>query len=160
MDEKILVGEIVAAQGIRGEVRIRVFTENLDDIFHFKQLFDEKGNKWSLKKKAEVRGMVIAQIENVKTRNDAEAIIKTKFYVTRSELPDLDEEYYHVDLIGLKVLKESGEEIGEVIALHNFGAGDIIEYKILDSKKTEMHPFDKDFYLEINLNEGYIIVRI
>ena len=103
---------------------------------------------------------VRVKIKGVDTRNEAEALIGTEFYVSRDKLPELgEEEYYLQDLIGLKVcLKTPDEVIGKVSGFYNFGAGDIIELKLDGQKQTEMLPFTRQYVPEINIAQGYVIV--
>ena len=100
------------------------------------------------------------KIKGVDDRNTAETLVGTRFYVSRDVLPDLDdEEYYHADLIGLEARNSSDEIIGEVNAIYNFGAGDLIEIKMA-SGQLEMLPFTAQFVPTINIKEQFIIVEM
>jgi 16S rRNA processing protein RimM len=120
---KILVGKIVGAQGLRGEVRVQTFTQNPIDFR------DLKVNDLDL---TFIRALpnspvIIAKVANVNDRNAAESLRGTELFINRDALPVLsDGEFYHADLIGSR-LRGNDEFIGKVIALHNFGAGDILE---------------------------------
>jgi len=126
---KILVGKIVAAQGLNGEVRVQTFTESPDD---FQKLCVQSskfqdGDLKFMRRLNPTSDVIIARISGVTNRTVAEELRETELYVTRDALPSLtDGEYYHTDLIGM-IVETDNEPIGMVVAIHNFGAGDIIE---------------------------------
>ena len=127
-NKRILVGKIVAPQGVRGEVRVQTFTQNPTD---FKTLHIFGANITSEMFKF-VRALpnttvVIAKIDGVDDRNMAETLRGTELFVERGALPDLkDDEFYQADLIGFAVVR-NGQNIGNVDCFQNYGAGDIIE---------------------------------
>lgn len=127
-NKRILVGKIVAPQGVRGEVRVQAFTENPMD---FKTL-DVKSNVFNDGDFKFVRALpsstiIIAKIRGVDDRNTAESLRGTELFIERGALPDLDtDEYYQADLIGFDVVRGGGK-IGTVECFQNYGAGDIIE---------------------------------
>ena len=127
-NKQILVGKIVAPQGIRGEVRIQTFTENTSD---FKKLA-VFGNNVSVGALKFVRAIpntnvAIAKIEGVLDRNTAETLRGTELFVNREDLPATNNgEYYQADLIGMQVVQDNNV-LGRVECFHNFGAGDIME---------------------------------
>lgn len=125
----ILLAVIGAAHGIRGAVKVKTFTQTPKSIFAYGPLRDEKGEEYSLKfLRPAPSDCVIATIEGVKDRTQAEALLGTKLYVERNQLPDLmEEEFYHSDLIGMKVHDLEGQGLGRVKAISNFGAGDFLE---------------------------------
>ena len=89
-----------------------------------------------------------------------EDLIGEKIFIKRKQLPDLDEDtWYHHDLIGLKVKDANKKYIGNITALYNFGAGDIVEIEYLSGKK-EMFPFDEYFVKEIKLEKEYVVMEI
>lgn len=128
-EERILIGKIVAPQGIRGEVRVQTFTEKPSDL---KDLAVFGSNitpdKFHFVRPVPNTNVVIARIDGVDDRNMAETLRGTEIFVSRDSLPDLkkDGEYYQSDLIGFSVVKD-GRKIGIVDGFQNFGAGDIIE---------------------------------
>lgn len=129
----ILMAVIGSAHGIRGAVKVKTFTENPKGILSYGSLHDEKGQEYSLKfLRLAPPDCVIVTIEGIADRTQAEALRGTKLYVERNQLPNLkEEEFYHSDLIGLKVSDLDGQEVGRVRAISNFGAGDFLE--IVDS---------------------------
>lgn len=126
--KQILVGKIVAPQGIRGEVRVQSFAETTDDFKKLK-VFSAKFTDADFKFVRAVpnSNVVIAKIRGVDDRNAAEMLRGTELYIMRDALPDLSkDEYYQADLIGFDVVRD-GKKIGMVDCFQNFGAGDIIE---------------------------------
>ena len=124
----ILVGKIVAPQGIRGEVRIQTFTEYPSD---FKNLAVFGGNvapgALHFVRNVPNSNIVVARIDGITKRNDAENLRGTELFINRDSLPPTHSgEYYQADLIGMKVVRD-GAEIGRVACFQNFGAGDIME---------------------------------
>lgn len=120
--DKILVGKIVAPQGIRGEVRVHTFTTTPAD-FKALRILDVPLRFV----RAAGADIAICRVDGVKDRNAAEALRGTELFISRDALPDLDkDEYYQADLIGFEVVRD-GVKIGIVSGFQNFGAGDIIE---------------------------------
>lgn len=161
-NERVCLGVITGAHGIRGEVKVRSFTEDSRDIEHYGALEDKTGSKkFVLKVTGHAKDDLRVKIEGCDDRNMAESLKGTELYASRSALPDLkEEEFYHADLIGLKVKdKKSSEIIGRVNALYNFGANDIIEIKVNATGKLEMLPFNKQYVPEINIKDGFIIIE-
>ena len=125
---KILVGKIVAPQGIRGEVRIQTYSENPMDFQKFKvQSSKFKSEDFKFVRAIPNSTVVIAKINGYDDRNAAETLRGTELFIGRSDLPQLnDNEYYQTDLIGMTV-NQRGNIIGRVSCIQNYGAGDILE---------------------------------
>lgn len=125
----ILLAVITSAHGIQGAVKVKTFTQSPENALAYGALHDEKGQEYSLKmiKLISPDGFV-ATVEGVTNRNQAEELRGTHLYVERHQLPaPPEEEFYHTDLIGLKVQDLTGQDIGRVRAVFNFGAGDFLE---------------------------------
>ena len=121
-DAPVTLAVIIGAHGVTGEVRLKVFTEDLGSYKSF------NGGTLSLKSVRHGSNGMIARIAEVTDRNAAEALRGTELTVARSELPPLGEgEYYHADLLDLAVVSSAGEAIGRVVAIDDFGAGDVLE---------------------------------
>lgn len=160
-DNRICLGKIVGAQGIKGEVKIKSFTEFPEDIDSYGVLESKDGSKkFSIKSNGMTKTIVRATVEGSTDRNMAEALIGTELWVCKDLLDELDEdEFYHQDLIGLEVrLASSNENLGNVVGVYDFGAGDLLEFNMSKAGKTEMIPFTESFVPEINIKKGYIIV--
>lgn len=151
--KKILVGKIVAPQGIRGDVRVQTYTAQPDD---FRNL-DIVSDKFSVSDFKFVRllnptsSVIIAHISGINDRNAAETLRGTDLFINRDTLPQLGtDEYYQADLIGFDVMRR-GKKIGTVACFQNFGAGDIIE---LDN--GDMVPFNN---ADVDINSKTIAIR-
>ena len=160
-EDKVCLGAIVGVHGIRGEIKVKSFSEDEKNLTHYGLLSNDKGDKsFDIKIVGHSKELLRCKIKGVEDRTSAEALIGTGLYVKRDLLPPLkDEEFYHTDLIGLEAKNSSGEVLGRVNALYNFGAGDILEIKMADGS-LEMVPFTKSFVPVINIKDGYIIVEM
>ena len=128
-NDKILVGKIVAPQGLRGEFRIQSFSNNPNDFRTFRVISDRfiPEQFHFIRVHSQKSGLVIAKIDTVSDRTGAENLRGTELFIMRSDLPELKQnEFYQHDLIGFTVIQD-GKKIGVVSGFQNFGAGDIIE---------------------------------
>jgi 16S rRNA processing protein RimM len=156
---KVCLGVIVGAHGIRGEVRVKSFTGREADIASYGELSDESGSRlFRLRLTGQARGALLARIAGVSDRNAAEALRGLRLYVDRTALPQTQaDEYYHADLIGLAVLTAEGHVLGRVSAVHNHGAGDLLEIEGADRRST-LVPFQKAFLESIEPQQGRIVL--
>lgn len=161
IEEKICLGAIVGVHGIKGEVKVKTFTQDECNLTKYGSLSNEQGDKkFDLKIVGHSKELLRVKVKGVEDRNLAETLIGTGLYIERSLLPELEEEeFYHNDLIGLKVQSNDGTVLGDVSALYNFGAGDLIELKMLVGG-FEVLPFTKQYVPVINIKEGFIIVEM
>ncbi|MGN6670358.1 MAG: ribosome maturation factor RimM [Candidatus Nucleicultricaceae bacterium] len=160
-DDWICIGEALGPHGIKGAIWIRFFTSDCDQILKLKELFDEKEKRYRVSLKAGGRSDAIlkAQLEGIDTRNDAEALRGRFFYIKKSDLHPLEEEeFYYVDLIGLKAQNLDGFLIGTILAIHNFGAQDTLEIKLKHNGKTVYVPFTKAAVPTIDLALGHVVI--
>jgi 16S rRNA processing protein RimM len=154
-DALVLLGEIGAAQGLKGEVRIRSYTEEPGGITAYGPLQDETGRKIEIESLRATPKALIARIKGVTTREAAEALAHTKLYVPRAMLPERgEEEWYHADLVGLAAVGRDGAPLGKVVAIQNFGAGDLLEVKPIGGGATVLVPFTRDTVPEIDVEGG------
>ena len=132
-DKPVTLAAIVGAHGVTGEVRLKLFGEGVEALSAHRSFND---GALTLKKlRDDGKGGAIARFAEIPDRTAAEALRGTVLTVPRSALPPLDEgEYYHADLLGLAAVSEAGEPLGTVIAVENFGAGDIVEIERADGK--------------------------
>ena len=154
----MLLGEIGRPQGLQGEVRIRSFTAEPAAIADYGPLEDEAGMRLfeieSLRVTAKALG---ARLKGVESRDQAEALTGTRLFVPRSRLPEREEEeWYHSDLIGLAALAPDGATIGTVIAVHNFGAGDLLEIGPPGGGATVLMPFTRETVPEVDVEGGWL----
>lgn len=129
--EKVCLGIVVGIHGVKGVVRLKSFTASPADIAAYGAVSDESGTRrFKVKVVGESRGAVLALLSGIANREAAEALRGVRLYVARKALPATNEdEFYHADLIGLPVETKEGARLGTVGAVHNFGAGDILEVR-------------------------------
>lgn len=143
---RILLGEIAGAHGIRGDVIVRTFTGVPQAIAGYGPLTDAVGAAALTLKVLRVTPKgVIARVKGVADRNGAEALKGRKLYVARAALPEPagDNDFYHADLVGLAAIDADGRALGEVVAVQNYGADDLLELRLATTQKTELVPFTK-----------------
>ena len=133
-DKLVTLAAVIGAHGVAGEVRLKLFGEGLEGLKPHKSFND--GALTLSKVRSDNKGGAIARFAEIGNRNAAEALRGTTLTVPREALPALDEdEYYHSDLLGLPVISDTGETIGTVCAVENFGASDVIEIEKLGGKR-------------------------
>lgn len=133
-DKPVTLAAITGAHGVTGEVRLKLFGEGVE-AFSVHRRFN--GGALTLRKvRDDGKGGAIARFAEIADRSAAESLRGTVLTVPRSALPPLGEgEYYHADLIGLAVISDAGEPLGTVIAVENYGAGDVLEIERVDGKR-------------------------
>jgi 16S rRNA processing protein RimM len=157
---RICLGQIGAAHGVRGEVRLRSFTADPEAIADYGPLETEDGRIVRIKSLRAAKDHFVAQLKGITDRDAAEQLTNVKLYVARERLPEpsAPDEFYHADLIGLTVVDRAGAARGTVVAVHNFGAGDLIEVKPTDASTTQLLPFDEATVPEVDLAAGRLVV--
>jgi 16S rRNA processing protein RimM len=157
---RICLGQIGAAHGTTGEVRLRSFTAAPDAIAGYGPLETEAGRVLTIESMRPAKDHFVARLSGVADRNAAELLTNEKLYVPRERLPPPDDadEFYHADLVGLSVVDPTGKAFATVIAVHNFGAGDLIEVRSDGISKTELVPFDTTHVPSVDLAAGKIVV--
>jgi 16S rRNA processing protein RimM len=157
MPERVLVAQIGAAHGLRGEVRLWSFTEDPLAVKDY-ALESEAGARFAIESLRPAKDFLVARFAGVADRTAAEALRNTKLYVSRAGLPQAAaDEYYHADLIGLAAVTGDGRALGTVVGVHNFGAGDVIE--IAPPRGTSvMLPFTAVVVPVVDLEGGWLTV--
>lgn len=160
--ELVAVGVITGAQGIRGQVRIRSFTDNPHDITSYGVLVNKDGTKrFDIRIDSESKHGLVASVKGVTDRNQAELMKGQQLFIDKSKLPEAsDEEYYYSDLIGLPLKNAAGEMVGKITSMYNFGAGDVAEVHVASTGKRELFPFTKKSFPEIHLAQGYVLADL
>jgi len=158
--ERVRVGKIGAAHGVRGEVRVFVYTEDPLAIRSYGELEDEAGARtFEIASAREGKGHLVVRFKGIDDRNEAEKLTHVQLFVPRERLPKRDgEKFYHADLIGLRVETKSGETLGEVIAVPNYGASDLLEIRPAKAGQTLLIPFIDEFVPEVDVAGGRIVV--
>ena len=160
--EHVVMGVITAAHGVRGEVKIRSFTEIPEDIASYGPLLLEGGpEEVEIERLRPAKGGFIARLKDVTDRNAAERLRGRKLLLPRHRLPEIEEEdtFYHSDLVGLKAERENGLPAGEVVAVHDFGAGDLLEIRPQGTRETYYLPFTREAVPHVDVKGGRIVVN-
>lgn len=159
--DRVRLGVITAPHGVTGAVRIKSFADTPKDVAAYGPLSDEAGKaSYALAVIGESRGAVLARIDGVRTREDAEALRGKTLWVPRDALPPTEpEEYYHADLIGLRAVTAEGHAVGTVRAVHDFGAGALLEIEPEDGAPFHL-AFTRDAVPEIDIEAGQLVVML
>lgn len=158
-DKRILLGEFGRAQGVRGEVRIKSYTDDPLAIADYAPLSDESGVRVFkiLSARAHQADMIVARIEGVSDRSAAEALTRMKIFAPREALKaqKLDDgEFLQADLVGLRVRDTQGRAIGRIVGIENYGAGDLLAIEIAGKKEPALLPFSDAFVPAIDVEAG------
>ncbi|MEM9724690.1 MAG: ribosome maturation factor RimM [Pseudomonadota bacterium] len=154
-EARVCVGAVAGAYGVRGEARLKPFTAKPEDIAAYGPVETEDGaRRFTLRITRAIKGGLAARLSGVDTREQAEALKGVRLYVERTALPDLpdEEEYYHADLIGIGVEDLSGEPLGQVVAVWDFGAGDVLEVARARGKTVYL-PFTREAVPHLSVAE-------
>jgi 16S rRNA processing protein RimM len=155
----LVVGAIVGPKGIRGQFKVKLFAESPDVLTSYGPLQVDDGQLLQLLvKSVNSKGLVIVSAAGVDSPEAVEALRGRTLSINRSDLPKLaDNEIYHADIIGLPATDDSGELLGTIVALYNFGAGEIVEVKPRIGPSL-MLPFHGDSVVAIELDNGQVIL--
>jgi 16S rRNA processing protein RimM len=154
----VCVGAIAGAFGVRGEARVKSVCAEPAAIAEYGPLSDASGRRYEIRITRPVKGGFAVRLSGVGTREEAEALRGTRLYVPRERLPPLPEdEFYHADLIGLAVLDTGGAELGRIRAVHDHGAGDVLEIRSADGREILL-PFTRAAVPTIDLAGRRIVV--
>ncbi|GGF45981.1 ribosome maturation factor RimM [Azorhizobium oxalatiphilum] len=160
MTDRILIARIGAPHGVKGEVRLFPFGEDPDALKRY-ELTDESGKRrFKVMTLRAAKDHYVARIDGIPDRTAAEALTNTDLFVPRDALPPAEDEdtFYHADLMGLRVEDAAGTALGTVLALHDFGAGDVLEYTPIGGGKTLLLPFTKAAVPVVDLAGGRVVV--
>ena len=157
---RICLGQIGAPHGVRGEVRLRSFTSDPQAIAEYGSLQTEDGRSVEIKSLRPAKDHFVATLAGIADRDAAERLTNVKLYVPRERLPQLEtgDEFYHADLVGLAAFDCAGKALGTVTAVHNFGAGDLIEVRAEDGK-TELIAFNETNVPTVDIGAGRIVIE-
>ena len=161
MAAQICIARIGAAHGVRGAVKLWTFTEDPLAVKAYGPLTTKDGaRQFEVTHVREAKGHLVATLKGIATREEAERLNGLELYIAREKLPVTDEnEYYHADLIGLAAVTPANEPLGRVIAIHNFGAGDIIEIAPAHGA-TMLLPFTNAVVPSVDLAGGRVIIEL
>jgi 16S rRNA processing protein RimM len=158
---QVCVARIGAAHGVRGAVKLWTFTEDPLAVTRYGPLSTKDGARaFEVAHAREGKGHLVATLKGVTSRNEAERLNGLELYVAREKLPTTDEdEYYHADLIGLAAVTTADQSLGKIVAIHNFGAGDIVE--IAPPKgATLLLPFTNAVVPTVDIAGGRVVIEL
>ncbi|MCK5040870.1 MAG: 16S rRNA processing protein RimM [Sphingomonadales bacterium] len=162
----VCVGALGVPHGVRGDIKIRSFTEDKDSLANFDTLYVEPNYApLKLKVKFPNKDGFVASVEGITDRDQADVVKGRKLYVKREQLPETDgDDYYITDLVGLKVIDIDDNAVGIIKAVHNFGAGDVLEVQLNEPKKPVgrevMIPFKESFVPKVDVAGGVVKVDL
>ncbi len=160
LENPILMATIGAAQGLRGEVRVKALTEDPLSLGDYGNLHASDGRVFEILEIREAKSMAIVRFRGINDRNAAEALNGLELFIDRANLPDDeldDDEFFYADLEGLEAVDSAGNSYGTVSGVYDFGAGDLLELKG-PGKRPVLIPFSEAAVLEIDLDSGTLLV--
>ena len=159
-EQRVCVARLGAAHGVRGEVKLWSFTADPAAVAAYGPFETADGRAVEIEALRPAKEFFVARLKGIADRTAAEQLRNAELFVPRERLPapEDSDEFYHADLIGLAVVDASGAALGSVVALHNFGAGDIIEVRRAESRDTVMLPFTQAAVPEIDVPGGRVVV--
>lgn len=159
--KRVCLGRASGARGLKGEVRIRTFTEDPLAIGAYGPLQDEAGTRsFEIENVTPAKDGVVVRLKGITTRDAAEALKGVEFYVDRARLPETADEgeFYHADLVGLVAVSEEGAALGQVVSVQNYGAGDLLEVRPATGGKTVLVPFTEAIVPDVDIEAGWLLV--
>jgi 16S rRNA processing protein RimM len=159
----VLLGRFGAPHGVRGEIRLQSFTADPLAIADYGPLSDKSGARsfTLLSVRPQGKDMLVARVEGVGDRAGAERLTGAELFIAREKLPapEDEDEFYLADLVGLRAETRSGEELGVIVAVRNFGAGDILEVAPKAGGETLLFPFTKAIAPIVSVAEGRVVIE-
>lgn len=164
-DDMTCIAIFTAAHGVRGQMKLRSYMQQPDALFtnpYASALCTNDGAVVVLKRCGVFKEQFIVEIQGITSRNDAELWVRRELFIPRAILPEPEDgEFYLDDLVGLQVRNAQGATIGRVLAVHNYGAGDILELELEGeteeaSKTVELVSFTHDTIPQIDMEEGWL----
>ncbi|UVK39753.1 ribosome maturation factor RimM [Mesorhizobium sp. AR10] len=157
LQNPVQMAVIGAAHGIKGELRVKTFTGEPLALADYGPLYARDGRAFQIVDIRPANTVVVVRFKGVSDRNAAEALAGTELFVDRSMLPDdgEEDEFYHADLVGLEVRDDTNAPIGKVVAVHNFGGGDILDVT-LAGRKGVLIPFTQAAVPEVSITDAFV----
>lgn len=159
--ESILVGKIVNTHGIKGEVKVYPYTDDIDNLSKIKEIFFDENlnNKHKVKYCKVQKNMFIMKIDGIDIVEDAKNLKDTNIYIVKEDISDLEDTYYIEDLIGMDVIDENEEVIGVISYVFNTGANDVYEIKSLEDKEIYI-PAIKDVVKKVDVKNKKMYIEM
>ena len=161
MPADILLGVVIGAHGLKGEVKVKTFTETPDRLGAYGPLHAKDGRVFTVTAaRTTAPDGAVVRFDGISDRDAAEALKGLQLFVARAALPETEaEEFYHADLVGLRAEDGEGRLIGHVRGIHNFGAGDVLDVEKPDGSEALL-PFTRDFVPVVDVKGGRIVVAV
>ena len=161
--EKICLGVVLGAHGVRGIVRVKPFTEDPTGVAAYGPVETKDGKRhFKIEALNLLKDAVLCRLDGVADRDQAEALKGTELYVARAKLPEIDEDqegWYIADLVGLAVRDRAGAALGDIIAVENFGAGDVLEIRLRDGGESHFLSFTDENVPVVDPAGGFVVVE-
>ena len=158
MTKDVLLGVVIGAAGLKGEVKVKAFTETPETLAAYGPLHTRDGREMRVTFLRETKDGAVVALHGVSDRSSAEALKGTELFVPRDALPEADaDEFYHADLIGLRAEDAEGRVLGAIVAIHNFGASDVMEIRRADGDEMFL-PFTREVATLIDIANGRIVI--
>jgi 16S rRNA processing protein RimM len=158
MARDVLLGAVIGAQGLKGEVKVKTFTQSPARLGAYGPLHTKDGKRFRVLSVREAKDAAVVALDGVNDRNAAEALKGAELFVPRAALPKEEaDEFYHADLVGLRAEDTEGRAMGTIRAVHNFGAGDVLEI-VRDDGDEVFLPFTREVAQEIDIEGGRIVI--
>jgi 16S rRNA processing protein RimM len=161
--DRIRIARIGAAHGIRGEVKLWSFTQDPMAVASYGPLETQDGaRRFEIEALRPGKNFMVARIAGIDTRDAAASLCNVDLFVSRDRLPPIedDDTFYHADLIGLAVVNENGAALGTLSAIHNFGAGDVLEIAPSGGGEPLLLPFTEATVPKVDMKAKQIVVVV
>ena len=153
--DKVCVAQFGAPHGVKGEVRLTSYLAEAEAVFTYSPLTNEEEKSFTLLPRGMAGNQLRVAVVGITDRDAAAKLTGTRLYVDRAALPALASgEFYHDDFPGLVVLDPSGDRVGDVVAVHDFGAGDILEIRFIGMRETQMVLYHPETITAVDLKAG------
>jgi 16S rRNA processing protein RimM len=161
--KRVCVGRIGAPHGVRGEVKLWPFTADPLAIAQYGELTTADGRRvFEVEALRPAGDCMVARLKGIRDRDAAEALRNIELFVPRDRLPAIEstDEFYYTDLVGLPAFDPSGQALGTILAVHNFGAGDLLELKPAAGGNTVFVPFTEEAVPEVDVSAGRVVIDL
>jgi len=160
-EAKVLMGIVGAPHGVRGQLRVNAFTADPLALGDYGPLHDRNGNIYEFSELRRAKNVVVVTFKGVSSRAQAEALNGVELFIERERLPDdtlEEDEFFIADLVGLYTIDEGGTITGRVVAVHNFGADDMLEVKPAGGGRSALYPFTRAVIPDVDLTAGRLVL--
>ncbi len=159
MAQRVIIAEVGAPHGVRGAVRVKTFTADPGDLGAYGPLTTEDGRSLTVVEARPDKTVLVVRFAEIDSREAAQALKGQRLHAERTALPDDDDTdaFYHADLIGLAAVDMQGERLGEIVALHDFGAGDLLDVKVAKGPSV-LVPFTREIVPEVDIAGGRVVI--